>query len=224
MLKLFAAHKGSRLIFAILTLSIALAGVVANYSLSHNAMRAFQSQLELKESAQFLISGRLADIPDASERAYDAGSFERRQVEIFDALLPPSVAVYRIRVRQSEILTETGPRPIKLVEASRDFLISQSAEPAPGLDWDKRTGLCAVGQSLTERLPETKAPELSLDGRICQVTAILSLKETPPFIGLSDAVFIPKGIAEMATDISLSWNVFLEDPSGALSEASLRTT
>lgn len=222
MLRLLAAHKPSRLIFAVLTLSVALTGVVTNYSLSHNAMRAFESQLALRNQSQFLVSGVLSDVAEASHRKFDAGSFRSGMRAIFETILPVQVDIHPVVTRASQIATSSGQRPLKIVQVDRAFLQHLDVQPPPDAGWDHRKGICALGRGLITRLPEIESGVLALDGRKCTVVTIFEVPDTPPFIGLDDTVFVPSGIREMATDIDLGWSVFLTGPVGALEESNLR--
>lgn len=222
MLKVLAAHKGSRLLFAVLTLSIAISGVVANYALSHEAIRAFQTQLALKDDDQFLLSGRLSDISEASRGRYDGAAFKARIDATFAALLPAAVGVHVLQFRSSTRLSEAGPRPVKLVQAKRAFFLAAGATSLPGPGWDESRGLCAVGSMLAPDPVMERTGAIMLDGRICTISNRIDIPDMPPFFGLNDVVFLASGIDEVATDFAVTWTVYLKAPAGSLSEAALR--
>ena len=222
MLGMLAAHKPSRLIFAVTTLAIAIAGVVANYALSHDAIRAFQQQLALKDSDQFLLTGRLTDATPATRGRHDATAFEAASADFVAALLPLGVQSFALRSRSSQIDTEVGPRPVRLVQASREFLLTLGAAPLPPVGWNEGRGLCVVGRSLAERSLVAGQAALSLDGRACEIAGVIELPELPHLIGLNEAVFVARDIGEFATDLPIVWSVHLHAAPGTLDEAALR--
>ena len=222
MLQILAAHKGSRLLFSVLTLSIAIIGVVANYSLSHEAIRAFQSQLALKDDDQFLLSGRFSDMQVATQGRYDGAAFDARIGDIFGALLPAEVGVHVLQFRSGSRLSEAGPRPVRLMQAKRGFFAATDATPLPGPGWDDSRGLCALGRVFAQNLPSGEGGAIRLDGRSCAIAGQIDLPDIPPFHGLNDAIFLANGIEEVATDIAIGWTVYLKAPAGSLSEAALR--
>jgi putative ABC transport system permease protein len=222
MLKVLAPHKGSRLLFAVLTLSIAISGVVANYSLSHEAIRAFQTQLALKDDDQFLLSGRFSDMQAATYGRHDGAAFKARIDTTFAALLPTRVGVHVLQFRASNRLSDAGPRPVKLVQSQRAFFVAAGAAPLPGPGWDESRGLCTVGSLLARNLPTHESGSIMLDGRGCTIAGKIEMPEVPPFLGLNDVVFLANGIEEVATDFAVTWTVYLKAPAGTLSEATLR--
>jgi putative ABC transport system permease protein len=222
MFRVLAAHKASRLVFAVLTLSIAISGVVASYTLSHAAIRAFQTQLALKDDDQFLLSARLTDMEAATGGRLDGPAFAARIDHVFATLLPAGVEAHVLRFRGSTRLSEAGPRPVRLVEARRAFLVAVGADPLPGPGWDDSRGLCVVGSALAQSLPVDDADSIMLDGRGCRIAGQIDITDMPPFFGLNDAVFLANGINDVATDLAVTWTVYLKAPAGRLSEAALR--
>lgn len=223
MLKLLKAHKASRLLFAVLTLSIAIVGVVANYALSHDAIRAFQTQLALKDDDQFVLSGRLSDVEDATQGRYDGAAFDARSALIFESLLPPEVGVHPVRFRSGNRLTSAGPRPVSLVQVQRAFFVAIGAQLPPVPGWDHSRGLCVVGQLMAQSQPTDQAGLIRLDGRGCIVVAAIEMPETPPFFGLGDAIFLANGIDDVATDLAVNWTIYLNAPARTLNETALRS-
>ncbi|QBX34943.1 FtsX-like permease family protein [Paracoccus liaowanqingii] len=220
MLQILAAHKPSRLLFAVLTLSIAILGIVTNYALSHDAIRAFQAQLALKDDDQFLLTGQLSDMQAATRNRHDSAAFDARIDRILDQILPVDVEVHVLRIRTSRQITDAGSHPVRLVQARRDFLAGLDAAPLPGPAWDESHGLCLLGGSVARHSGDSGA--LDLDGRRCPIVGTIDLPELPPFLGLNEAVFIANGIDELATDLAVGWTIHLRAPAGTLSDTALR--
>jgi putative ABC transport system permease protein len=224
MRQLLAAHKSTRIVFAVVTLAIAIAGVVTNFSLSARALAAFDHQLKLRDSDQFMVSGRYTDAQLASRGTHDGPALSGQIGPLVTALLPASVEVHQIAFRQSSIDTNAGPLPVRLVQASTRFLNTIGATPLPPVDWKNSSQICAIGAIASDRLSLNEGDDARLDGRICKLGARLNIPDAMPFMGLSDAIFVPRGVSEFATDVAVGWSLYLRAPAGTLSETQLRSS
>ena len=231
MLRPLRAHKPARLVFAILTLSIALAGVVANYSLTHNATRAFQGQLDLSGRSVFLIGGTLNDARRATRGVADGASIEAHLGATLPSILPRDMRLFVLGTAQAE-LRGTGPEPargsaapqsVTLFRAPPGFLDSIAAHPAPDAAWGGSADTCLLGQSLAQRLGSGRGETLWLGGRTCNVAGVVAVPPTPPFPTLDDAVMMAGPIDGFARTPRAGWSVYLSGPAGSLSEETLRT-
>ncbi len=218
--RLLSAHKPSRLIFAVFTLAVAISGVIANYSLSHNAIRVFRAQLALGEEDRFLLTGALSDIVSATKGRLDAGSFEDGIGPILMGTLPKDMRVFFVSARQGELSTPQGPRPVRLIAANDDlFNVIGAVSPSRTLLTKVRRA-CAPGARLAPSLPDTD--HFVIDGRYCYRLEAISVTDTPPFVGLGNAVFISDSPNDFANDVALRWSLFIFGPSGSMTEADLR--
>lgn len=222
MLKILRAHKPGRLLFAILTLSISLAGVVANFSLAHNVMAAFHDQIDVSRKAVFLLRGSISNSKQASMGAFDGSTLESGLVFMLPELLPDTFKVFPVRMAQTIVSTELGQRPATVMQASRSFLKSVSAEPLPGREWHENSGVCLVGHALASRLPEVATAKMIVDQRVCHVLHSVEFPERPPFSSLNDSVIVAADIDEFSVGTRLNWGIFLSGPAKSLSEVELR--
>ncbi|MEO2039477.1 MAG: hypothetical protein ABGW90_12420, partial [Martelella sp.] len=61
----------ARLAFAVVTLAMTLSGTIANYALSSNALRHFDTLLELDNSETFVVSGANYEVGMMTNGAFD---------------------------------------------------------------------------------------------------------------------------------------------------------
>lgn len=212
------AHKPTRLVFAILTLSIALSGVIANYALSDNAMRVFRSQINLDETTVFLLSGRLSDADQISRHRADMGNL----VDFLRARISPHLpmTMQMLQVQRGDAMLDVGGQVqrVPMLGVTHGFL------PQLGLS---KTGSippnsCILGVDLAQRTGLGAGDLVSLHGRYCTVALVADMPDTPPFVSLNASILRLGEISGHIDGRQTSWTFHISGPAGALSEPALR--
>lgn len=194
-----SSHRPGRLIFAVITLSIALSGVVANYSLSHDTTRALDEILAFDDVDQMLVNVPTMYANEATRRKADADHLHDTLIEAVSQAIPPDFSVTAIRQFESRITTNDEAKSvITYAVGSSFFELSNAQFSLGGLNWSMGQDRCALGANLANEFRESGVPRVRLGGKICTVGAIVHFDERPPFGNLNDSVFV--GIDELSYD------------------------
>lgn len=213
----------ARLFFAVVTLSMTLAGTIANYALSGNALSHFDMLLELGSAETFVVGGANYEVGVMTGGAFDPDALAALGPELVTSLLPGGFSVTPFRVFPVT-LEGSGPAQLAKAYAAGDGFIRQAGlrtDLPPGFETgDLMQDNCLVGRGLSASLGEGET--LWLGGRACRVAGLFDAPVRPPFAELSRSVLIAYGEDSFEDVDAGNFSFLVSGPAGSLSEPRLK--
>lgn len=217
------AHRPGRLLFAVFTLSVALAGVAANFSLSHNAINAFDQLIAFSDKNKILITARTRDALEISRNQSDARHLHETLLASVRAAAPEATQIVPLRRFETHVETAGIQRPIAVYAVGSGFLEATNATRIAGTEgWNRGQDKCALGLSAAILLNASIGDSILLGAAPCRLTAILDIPERPPFTDLNAAFFVPFNEQSFDPRTPLSVFILVSGPSDRLETELLR--
>lgn len=215
----------SRLLFAVITLSMTLSGTIANYVLSGNALKHFDTLLELNDADTFIVSGTAADVKSLSHGKFDATALAEEGPGIITPLLPSGFKVVPFRTFAVSASTGGSAQLTKAYAAGSGF--AQGA----GLSIDNGVGpasvstmedACLIGTGLANQMGYGPGEGIWIDGKRCTVAGQFSAPVRPPFADLSNAVLMPAKETSFEPVMTNNFSFLITGPPGSLTATRLQ--
>lgn len=186
-----AVHRPGRLMFAIFTLSVALAGVFANFSLSFNAISAFDRILAFADRHQMLVSARTADAVEITRGRADADHLGETLTDSVRAAVPDGVTIVPLRRFGTQAEHGAVRFSTEVFAVGAEFLAASGARVREGAFAGLgRQDHCALGADSADRLGAGAGDTVVLGSVPCVVAAVLDVPDRPPFPNMNAAVFV----------------------------------
>lgn len=183
----------ARLFFAVVTLSMTLAGTIANYALSGNALRHFDMLLELNEAETFVVSGANAEVDTLTDGVFDPAGLARFAPAAIASLLPPGFEVVSFRTFPVSLGNGGASQRANAYAVGQGFirLAGLDVGAAGRLSLSERMeDSCLVGTRLAHRLQLDGSGPLFVEGRVCHVAGLFDAPARPPFANLADSILV----------------------------------
>ncbi|MGV0879573.1 ABC transporter permease [Martelella sp. FLE1502] len=213
----------ARLAFAVVTLAMTLSGTIANYALSSNALRHFDTLLELDNSETFVVSGANYEVDAMTDGAFDPEGLARIGPELIAGLLPPGFTVTAFRIFP---VTVEGGGSVQLAKA---YAVGDGFARQTGLTTDMPAGFetdglmqdsCLVGSGLAESLGGGST--VWVEGKACRVAGHFHAPVRPPFAELSRSLLIADREDSFEQVDSGNFNFLVTGPAESLPEPRLK--
>ena len=213
----------ARLFFAVVTLSMTLAGTIANYALSGNALRHFDTLLELGAAETFVISGANYEVGMLTGGVFDPDALALLGPDMIAGLLPGGFSVTPFRA--FPVTLESGGT----AQLAKAYAVGDGFARQAGLTTDLPTGTeigdlmqdsCLVGRALVESLDG--ASIVWVEGKACQVAGFFDAPVRPPFAELSRSLLIPQGEDSFEGVDAGNFNFLVTGPAESLPEPRLK--
>lgn len=213
----------ARLAFAVVTLAMTLSGTIANYALSSNALRHFDTLLELNNAETFVVSGANYEVGAMTGGAFDAGGLARLGPDLIAGLLPPGFTVTAFRI--FPVTVESGGS----VQLAKAYAVGKGFARQAGLTTDMPAGFetaglmqdsCLVGGGLAESLGG--GATVWVEGKACQVVGLFDAPVRPPFAELSRSLLIADREDSFEQVDSGNFNFLVTGPAESLPEPRLK--
>ncbi|TPW29147.1 FtsX-like permease family protein [Martelella alba] len=184
-----------RLAFAVVTLSMALSGTIANYTLSGNALRHFDLLLELNDAETFVINGAADDVVALTGGRFDAPALAALGPALVQPLLRPGFTVIPFRAFAVSI-GDGGAAQLAKVYAVGQGFAARAGLTLKGVaqtgGWRILQDHCLVGVRLAQRIGlDQTMTGLWIDGRYCRIVGEFDAPVRPPFADIADSVVVP---------------------------------
>lgn len=221
--RILAAHQPARLVFAVLTLTVALAGVVANYSLSYKAIDAFNRVLAFSDTHIVLITAQTRDAQEISKGAVDAQHLHTHLTGIVQAAAPTEAQVIALRRFNTEIRKGDVRRTASVYAVGRGFFDVIGARvpdgpsgPSGVPEWSGAQDQCGLGASLAAALGGGPDAPVWIGAVPCTPAFVAEIEQRPPFGDLAGAAFVPLDETSFDPRAPISVFVMVSAPLAAL--------